>query len=238
MEMTGIDFSEPNLGLQQVLERYLPGVRPLRVLEAGCGSCTQIELPEARRVVGIDISEQQLDRNEQLDEKIVGDLQSYDLPTNSYDLVICWDVLEHLDDPGAAIERMSRSLSDNGLLVLAAPHPWSIKGMVTRVTPHKGHIWFYRYLIGDKEAGVNGRGPFPTPMAKEMFPSNIGAQTQALGLKQVLLHTYKGPVEAYVAGKNPIYRLFSKLMKGLSTRVSGGRWDTSHSDFFLVYSKG
>ncbi|MDF1818773.1 MAG: class I SAM-dependent methyltransferase [Immundisolibacteraceae bacterium] len=237
LEIEDADFSQPNLGLQQVLEQRLTRASPLRVLEAGCGSCTQIQLPEDRWVVGIDISEEQLNRNDKLDEKIVGDLQTHDLPKDTYDLVICWDVLEHLDDPGAAVDRMANALNEGGLLVLAAPHPWSFKGMVTRLTPHRMHVWFYRYFIGDKQAGVNGRGPFPTPMAKEMFPGQLVNRSEMLGLKQVLLYSYKGPVEAYVAERNVLYRGFSYGMKILSTLLSRGRWDTSHSDFFLVFSK-
>lgn len=237
MKESEADFSDPNKGLQQILDLHVSDRRPLRVLEAGCGSSSHLQLPAERWVVGIDISAQQLERNEQLDEKIVGDLQTFQLPANSYDLIICWDVVEHLDQPAEAIKNMAAALSPGGMLVVAAPHPWSFKGMVTRVSPHWLHVWFYRYLIGDKLAGVDGRGPFATPMKSGMFPANIARLSAQLGLRKVLFYPYQGPVEVHVARKSMLYRIFAKVLKTMSRTLSGQRWDTSHSDFFYVVAK-
>ena len=47
-------------------------------------------------MVGLDISPSALDRNRLLDDRIVGDLETYPLPRKAFDVVVCWDVLEHL----------------------------------------------------------------------------------------------------------------------------------------------
>ena len=51
----------------------------------------------------------------------VGELDDLDLPADSFDAVVCCDVLEHLADPGAALERFSKILRDGGVLYVTVP---------------------------------------------------------------------------------------------------------------------
>jgi 2-polyprenyl-3-methyl-5-hydroxy-6-metoxy-1,4-benzoquinol methylase len=74
-----------------------------QVLEVGCGSNSQLKFTKSNEVTGIDISKDQLERNSYLKNKILGDIQTYNFESKKYDLVICWDVLEHLDKPKMAI---------------------------------------------------------------------------------------------------------------------------------------
>jgi len=154
--------------LQRALDALLPPRPRLRVLEAGCGSLTMLRLPPDAHVIGIDISRRQLDRNEMLDEKILGDIQTYPLPDAAFDLIICWDVLEHVERPDQAILNLSRGLSADGLLVLAMPNARSLKGLVTKLTPHGFHVWTYRNVYRQPLAGTDGRGPFPTYLHSSM----------------------------------------------------------------------
>ncbi len=52
---------------------------------------------------------------------IVSDIVSIPVEDNSYDVVLCTEVLEHVPNPIAAIEEMSRILKCNGQLILTAP---------------------------------------------------------------------------------------------------------------------
>jgi SAM-dependent methyltransferase len=49
------------------------------------------------------------------------DLFAADLPAASFDAVVLGDVIEHLPDPGAALERIARLLKPEGVLYLALP---------------------------------------------------------------------------------------------------------------------
>ena len=51
-----------------------------------------------------------------------GDLQILDLKEGSFDLVVLWHVLEHMDDPRAVMKRIYRLLSPEGILILAVPN--------------------------------------------------------------------------------------------------------------------
>ena len=69
------------------------------ILEAGCGSNSAFEIPDNAHIVGLDVFARQLESNGSLDEKHQGDFQDYTFPSNSFDVIICWNVLEHLPRP-------------------------------------------------------------------------------------------------------------------------------------------
>ena len=52
---------------------------------------------------------------------IQGTLEDADLPEDNFDAVVMGDVIEHLPDPGAALERIRRLLRPRGVLYLALP---------------------------------------------------------------------------------------------------------------------
>ncbi len=74
-------------------------------LEAGCGSASRITIPTSYHITGIDISQSQLDRNKSLNKKILGSLETHEFESESYDLIVCWDVLEHLQHPDKVLHR-------------------------------------------------------------------------------------------------------------------------------------
>ena len=59
--------------------------RPVRLLEAGCGSASNLHFDKNARVTEIEISRKQLERNAMLDEKIVCDIQYYEFPPKQSD---------------------------------------------------------------------------------------------------------------------------------------------------------
>ena len=167
---------------QQLVDRFLPATEPLTVLDAGCGSTAHARFPAQARVVGLDISREQLEHNDSLHERIVADLQTYELPAESFNVILCWYVLEHLDDPPAALRRLIGALAPGGVLILACPNPRSIKGLLTRFTPHSVHVWFYKRLLRDEHAGEEGYAPFRTVMSGSIAPGALRRLAAAHGL--------------------------------------------------------
>ena len=143
------------------------------VLEAGCGSASHLDFGPTARITGVDISPSQLERNKSLDVSIIGDLQSHPLPNEAFDVVVCWNVLEHLPRPREALDNMLQALRTKGVLVLAVPNARSIKGWVTRLTPHAFHVWVYRRVFGIASAGSDDHGPFPTYFSAPISPEGL-----------------------------------------------------------------
>src|SRR5436853_7774079 len=101
------------------------GARPISVYEAGGGSTSYIPLDglNVAKITLVDIDPRQVERNDIAHETILGDLQTIELPAESFDLVICYNVIEHLPRLTEALERMSRVVKRGGLIVIGAPMP-------------------------------------------------------------------------------------------------------------------
>jgi SAM-dependent methyltransferase len=168
--------------INQLTERELGTREQLRVLEAGCGSISYLAFPADAHLVGIDISEAQLRKNTYLDEKILGDIERHEFPTGDFDAVVCWNVFEHLPHPERALSRFSRAVSPGGLVILALPNALSVKGLVTKFTPFRFHVWVTRYLVGRRLAGTEGNPPFPTFMRLSIAPGKLVDRAQEYGL--------------------------------------------------------
>ena len=52
---------------------------------------------------------------------VISDIISIPLPDDSFDIILCTEVLEHVPDPIAAINEMNRLLKKGGLIIITAP---------------------------------------------------------------------------------------------------------------------
>lgn len=71
---------------------------------------------------------------------IVCDITAIPQPDESFDAVLCVEVLEHLPDPQAALREFSRLLRPGGALILTAPF-----ASLTHFAPYFYHTGFSRY---------------------------------------------------------------------------------------------
>lgn len=56
-----------------------------------------------------------------------GELQQAQLPASQFDLVIFWDVLEHVHDPRQVLQEAARITRSGGTLLLSLPNPGSLE---------------------------------------------------------------------------------------------------------------
>lgn len=90
-----------------------------RVIDLGCGIMPYAELlpPAVVLYHGLDVTVRDSRPT------LVGDIQSLGmLRDESYDGVVCLEVLEHVPEPGGALGEIARILCDGGVLVLSVPH--------------------------------------------------------------------------------------------------------------------
>ncbi len=166
-------------GFFEGVSRLLPSLPPKRILEVGCGDGFMVNFvsdfyhnkPE---LYGVDISENIINEARANYSEVRFSVQSvYDLDFegSSFDLVLAFEILEHLRDPGAALEEICRVASGNILFTVPREPLWRILN-ITRLkylssmgnTP--GHIqhWskktFLRYLYKHCES-VEVLNPLP-----------------------------------------------------------------------------
>lgn len=95
-----------------------------RVLDAGCGSGrTMQELVDYGRVSGIELDEgaAALARDRQLGEIAVGRLEELPWPDDTFDLITCLDVIEHVPDDVVALSELRRVCRPGGRLLVTVP---------------------------------------------------------------------------------------------------------------------
>jgi len=226
--------SEISSLINALLAECLSPDNVVEVLEAGGGSATRISIKPRHRMTVLDISSEQLQRNTYADEKICADIQNVDLGGRTFDLVVCWDVLEHLENPLAALDRIFDAVGHNGILLIGAPNAHSLKGAVTRFSPHWFHIAYYRAVRRQPDAGKPGHAPFPTYMRSEMSFESVVQHAKSKSLTVREQRTYVGPaiLELSSAGGMVAAAYFatSKIMR----LATSHRFEPDHSDYFIV----
>lgn len=184
-----------------------------RCLEAGCGSGSMVDLSRGT-VDGIDISQHQLDLNNHLSTKILGDIEEYDLGKSVYDLIICWDVVEHLPNPASALKIFFRAIKPNGIIIIKAPLPNSIFGLCTRMSPLWFHRFYYKYVLGHKHIKIlkydKNRVPFRTIFHPGMRPGNIEALARKHNINNIKKIEYEFSTQAMLKESNILFRVLFK----------------------------
>jgi len=220
---------DPIEELQNKVDELLGGKQSLKILEAGCGSKSHLQF-ENPYVVGLDISSKQLDRNKQLSERIQGNIQYYDLTEFAFDVIICWDVLEHLRHPQKAIRNFFNGLRSGGILILAAPNPLSFWGLIAKFTPTMFHNLYYRYILGAKHSGKEDSGPFKTYMRLSMRPKEIVKLADSENNKVVYLDIFEAILQKRLRRK---YKLADWLFRLISICCDA----LNKSSFIIVIQK-
>jgi SAM-dependent methyltransferase len=138
----------------------------------------------------VDIDEVQLRENTYADEKILGDIETYAFPPNSFDLVVCHNVIEHLTGVDRAIIQFYSALGPGGLLFISAPNPESLFGLITKYSPHWFHVWVYRVVLGHKDAGKPGQHPFPVVYHRIVSPKALLEFSAKVGFEVVYFNKF------------------------------------------------
>lgn len=122
-------------------------IRPGKVLDVGCATGFFMQSAKMRgwKAEGVEISKYAASyAKKNFGFKVyVGDILKIDLPSNTYDLITLWDVIEHVSNPIEVIQVLKRSLKKNGLLVFSTPDVGSLPAKLTK------HKWI-GYKLSDE----------------------------------------------------------------------------------------
>jgi SAM-dependent methyltransferase len=226
------------LRIHEILGDQLPdGV--VEVYEAGGGSISFLPTDVLRRaqITVVDIDEDQLRKNGYAQNTILGDIQTHRFRPESFDLVNCYNVIEHLPDVEAALTGFFQSLKPGGLVLIAAPNPKSLSGVVTKYTPHWFHVWFYRHVRGEQDAGLPGHAPFPTHFHPLVTPSKLEAFATAHGLEVIYRKEYESPRFPEMRARKPLLAALLDTFATVVNFVLPGRADVRHGDYHVILRK-
>lgn len=108
-----------------------------RFIDIGCGEGYLLSLlSQTKQIVGLDISKVALARaKELLKEKpcihlIYGNAQKLSFADNSFDKIVCSELLEHVPDPKSVIKEIYRVLKKEGVVVISIPDEKRIQNIM------------------------------------------------------------------------------------------------------------
>jgi 2-polyprenyl-3-methyl-5-hydroxy-6-metoxy-1,4-benzoquinol methylase len=134
----------------RLVEKYARGY----VLDLGCAEgyfCGLSKIAGATRVLGIDVSPDKIARARECSPTCdfkVGDLTDLNLPIEPADVVLCFEVIQHLADYREGLSRLNMSTKKHGRLILSIPN----------LSPLEEHV----------------RSPISSDMSEEVLVSEVG----------------------------------------------------------------
>ncbi|WP_150047388.1 MULTISPECIES: class I SAM-dependent methyltransferase [Methylomonas] len=210
------------------------------VLEAGGGSFSHFNLPGASQFLSIDIDYGQLARNRQIEARVQADLHRLPIRADCIRAVICFNVIEHLQQPDIALTQLIQSLVPGGIMILGFPNRGSLKGLITRLTPYGFHRWYYRWIVGKKDRGDGHYDVFPTPFHPLVDDKRISAWLDQHGMKVMFYRRYDG-AKAYGITSGSLKRKLAALpyyfIAGIGEKLGLADWPGPDSDILLVAEK-
>jgi len=169
-------YHDSNPVVRLVLQRFFATVcealresAPETILDAGCGEGELMRrgaLPAGVKVISLDLRPESLAhfrRHSAHRNQVCGSLAALPLPDKSVDTVVCLEVLEHLNNPGAAVTELSR-VARKSLIVSVPYEPYFRIGNVLRGKhlerwgDHPEHVqhWNLRTFRAFLEPGLAG----------------------------------------------------------------------------------
>jgi len=238
LDLPSGEARESLLAVHGILRAVLPPGK-LAIYEAGGGSTSFLPLNVLDRahVTVVDIDENQIRNNTYAQQTILADIQSYRFQPETFDLVICYNVIEHLPDVEAALLRFCEALKQGGLILIGAPNPASLSGVVTKYSPHWFHVWFYRHVRGDKNAGLPGQAPFPTFFHPLVSLPMLEAFAAQHGLQVIYKKQYESPRFPEMRARNPVLAALLDAVAAVANLFLSGKADVRRGDYHAILRK-
>jgi 2-polyprenyl-3-methyl-5-hydroxy-6-metoxy-1,4-benzoquinol methylase len=142
---------------------------------------------------------------------IEADINRVELPAESFDLILCTEVVEHLSDSRPAIAEMYRMLRPEGVLLLSTPQPWSPLELSAKIAFLPGIVSLVRLIY---------REPIlETGHINLMSQKKLTRQVEAAGF--TIRERFTSGVYLPVAAES-LGRLALRCEQWLEERIRGG----------------
>jgi SAM-dependent methyltransferase len=208
----------------------------VRLLEAGCGQRWDIDVPDVTlRITGVDLDadamQLRLERVGDLEDWIVGDLRTVELPAGQFDVVYCSYLLEHIEGAEAVLDRLIAALRPGGRLVVRVPDGNSVYGWAAKHAPFRLQVAYKRWIEGYPDAGKPGHAPYPVVYDSVVCLQGMREYARTRGLQTV----EEVGSNTYVAGTFKAAAPAVQTLLNAVAAASRGRLTATHNNLALVF---
>lgn len=222
-ERDSLERNHISLELTKIKENR--NITNANVLELGCGLGNNLKVfKDDNNVLGIegvpDIVEKAQNRKVNI---VLGDIEhEINVEDNSQDVILCLDVLEHLQYPLELLVKARKKLSDSGCLIINVPNHFDLKGRI-------------KLLFG---SGLDVHNYFPNtndwdnPHIRFFTYDGIKAMLHTAGFK--ILEDHSNNFKSI-----PLYKLFKILRLNFICEILAKKYPSLFAaGFFIVAGKG
>ena len=175
-----------------------------RLLDVGCGEMPYLDLfePHTQEIVGLDTWDNPR-------ASLRGPIEAIPAPDASFDVVLCAQVLEHVDDPAQGVRELGRVTRPGGRVLLSTHGTFVYH-------PNPVDLWRWTGAGLERLFTVNGDWASVTVSAGSGTASSL-AMLYAIFLEHVLRRT---PLRVV---RGPVVGLLNRAARALDRRVSALR---------------
>lgn len=142
--------------IHDFIRRYFGNRTDLNILDVGCGTGALLrELDVYGKVQGLDFSTRAVSfcKERGILNVEQGSATEISYASNTYDLVLALDILEHIDDDKKALNEISRVLKPNGHAIIFVPTFMFLWGVTDELSQH-----FRRYTLKELKSKAENEG--------------------------------------------------------------------------------
>jgi SAM-dependent methyltransferase len=183
--------------------------RDLQIIDFGCGSGWMSErLMSFGRVTAVDLADEVIERARRRAPQvnfISGDLFKLSLPTESFDIVVSLEVLSHVRNQPAFLNRVAQLLKPGGTLMLATQNRYVLERWAEIGKPIPGQL---RHWVDAKELKVLLATDFDLLELTSVLPVGDG------GLLRIVNSPKLNGVIARLVSARALERIKERLLLG------------------------
>ena len=187
------------------------------LLDVGCsrGDPDLPSIQRARLSVGADVDLLGLRANDIDSACVLAPMGTLPFPDETFDVVVCKWVLEHLEHPEADFAEMRRVLRPGGALVALTPNKYSIFTLISTVLSHR-----VKQILKGRMFGGHEEDTFPT-WYRANDQTTLRRIAEAAGLQEADYQILPGMFTFFIFN-GPLARLV-RLIENVQAKVPGIR---------------
>lgn len=168
-------------------------------LDAGCGKGLRGVLNSwnGGPVIGVDLIKEDLVKHHKLNYRICGNIENLPLTKETFDVVVCNSVLEHLLNPSNFFSEVNRILKPYGDLFILTPNKYGYVALISKLIPKRWHPLIISFIHNTNTDDI-----FKTHYRANTINS-LRCVLKKHGFLEKVIFSYEG---------DPDYLIFSKLI--------------------------